>query len=51
MLAQRIESPVPLALDGWHELGVGDGGALTLDLAQVAFVRVGAGDARVGFGA
>jgi len=35
---------------GWHDLETEDGGIVTLYLGKVAFVRVGAGDVRVGFG-
>jgi hypothetical protein len=36
--------------EGWHELEAEDG-TIALDLAKVVFVRVDAGDQRVGFGA
>lgn len=35
---------------GWHELAVEDG-TVSLDLAQVAYVRVESDEPRVGFGA
>ena len=35
---------------GWHELACEDG-AVRLDLAQVAYVRVDSDEPRVGFGA
>ena len=35
---------------GWHDLETEGGGHVTLYLGKVAFVRVGSGDVRVGFG-
>ncbi len=44
----RLRGALQEGTTGWHELE-GQDGAVLLDLAQVAFLRVESGEQRVGF--